>query len=158
MIRATSSIPLICYDLGFGTSRTETESNRMRRCWVRQRRFGAGVVNVIGNPWLSSNEAQRKLRQAGGTVINLFRTLTGISAVAVLGVVVTVGTPQIASAQGAAAAAQSTLPKKNLKDQGEYDIYNEVSKDVLARNFAKALTDLATWTQKYPESEYKDER
>jgi hypothetical protein len=93
-------------------------------------------------------------------VINFFRTLTGIAAVAALGAAVTVGTPEIASAQtqGAAAASQSALPKKNLKDQGEYDIYNEVSKDVLGKNFPKALTDLGTWTQKYPESEYKDER
>ena len=67
-----------------------------------------------------------------------------------------------ANAQGAAPAqgapAQGAPAQKAVKDQGEYDIYNEVTKDMLARNFTKAVTDLDTWKQKYPASDYKDDR
>jgi hypothetical protein len=56
----------------------------------------------------------------------------------------------------ALASAQST-PEKKLKE-GEYDIYNEAVKDINTNNFAKALTDLDTWSQKFPESDYKDDR
>ena len=45
-----------------------------------------------------------------------------------------------------------------MKDQGEYDIYNDVTKDFLAKNFTKAITDLDTWKQKYPASDFKDDR
>lgn len=48
--------------------------------------------------------------------------------------------------------------QKKVKDQGEYDIYNEVIKDIASNNFTKALPDLDTWKQKYPESDYKDDR
>jgi hypothetical protein len=54
------------------------------------------------------------------------------------------------------AGAQST-PEKKLK-QGEYDPYNEVVKDINTNNFTKALTDLEAWSQKFPESDYKDDR
>lgn len=69
-----------------------------------------------------------------------------------------------ARAQAAAPAPQAASPapnapaEKKVKDQGEYDIYNEVTKDMLARNFAKAITDLDTWKQKYPASDFKDDR
>jgi outer membrane protein assembly factor BamD (BamD/ComL family) len=46
-------------------------------------------------------------------------------------------------------------PRKKVKDQGEYDIYNDVTMDMLAKNFAKAITDLDTWKQKYPASDYQ---
>ena len=52
------------------------------------------------------------------------------------------------------AAAQG---EKKLKD-GEYDPYNEVVKDINTNNFSKALTDLDIWKQKFPESDYKDDR
>jgi len=45
-----------------------------------------------------------------------------------------------------------------VKDQGEYDIYNDVTKDMLAKNFAKMITDLDAWKQKYPTSDFKDDR
>lgn len=54
---------------------------------------------------------------------------------------------QVASAQG-----------KKVKDQGEYDLYDASLKDVQANNWAKAATDLETWKQKYPDSEWKDIR
>lgn len=57
---------------------------------------------------------------------------------------------------GAMASAQGT-PEKKLK-QGEYDPYNEVVKDINTTDFTKALTDLDAWSQKFPESDYKDDR
>jgi len=57
----------------------------------------------------------------------------------------------------AAIAAAQTTPEKKLK-QGEYDVYNDVVKDINITNFTKALTDLGAWTQKFPESDYQDER
>ncbi|HEY1217929.1 MAG: hypothetical protein ABSE42_00005 [Bryobacteraceae bacterium] len=63
-----------------------------------------------------------------------------------------------AAAPAQAAPAQNAPVQKTVKDQGEYDIYNDVTKDMLARNFAKAITDLDTWKQKYPASDFKDDR
>jgi hypothetical protein len=56
----------------------------------------------------------------------------------------------------AMAGAQGT-PEKKLK-QGEYDPYNEVVKDINTASFTKALTDLDAWSQRFPDSDYKDER
>jgi hypothetical protein len=75
--------------------------------------------------------------------------------------VVMAGTAQHARAQaagGQTAAAQTAQPQKKVKDQGEYDIYNNVLKDAGAQTWPKLLTDLDTWAQKYPESDYKDDR
>jgi hypothetical protein len=70
------------------------------------------------------------------------------------------GTAQHARAQaaGGQAAAQTAQPQKKVKDQGEYDIYNNVLKDAGGQAWAKLLTDLDTWAQKYPDSDYKDDR
>src|SRR5262249_4917710 len=65
----------------------------------------------------------------------------------VVGVLALAGTAQLASAQA---------PEKKVKDQGEYDIYNQTLKD--ASNPAQQIKDLDTWVQKYPESDYKDDR
>jgi hypothetical protein len=46
--------------------------------------------------------------------------------------------------------------EKKVKDQGEYDIFNQTLKD--ATNPAQQIKDLDTWTQKYPDSDYKDDR
>ena len=97
---------------------------------------------------------------------NFIRTLTGIAAAAALGIVLVAGTAEHASAQSPAAqpAAQAgqtaAPPEKKPKDTGEYDIANAsiVDLDPLKPNYQKALTDLNTWTQKYPESDYKDDR
>src|ERR1039457_906136 len=74
--------------------------------------------------------------------------------------VVLAGTAQHARAQaaGGQAAAQTAQPQKKVKDQGEYDIYNNVLKDAAAQAWPKLLQDLDTWAQKYPESDYKDDR
>ena len=58
----------------------------------------------------------------------------------------------------AAAPAPNAPAQKTVKDQGEFDIYNEVIKDIQTRNFAKTIADLDTWKQKYPASDYKDDR
>jgi outer membrane protein assembly factor BamD (BamD/ComL family) len=58
-----------------------------------------------------------------------------------------------------APAAQAAKPHaKAVKDQAEYELYNTALKDLAANNSAKAITDLETWKQKYPESDYKDDR
>ena len=73
----------------------------------------------------------------------LYRNFVGIAAIAALFTGVTV---RLASAQAA--------PEKKVKDQGEYDIYNQVLKDTDPN---KQIQDLDTWTQKYPESDYKND-
>ncbi|HXA52872.1 MAG TPA: hypothetical protein VNV86_21295, partial [Candidatus Acidoferrum sp.] len=57
---------------------------------------------------------------------------------------------------GTAQLANAQAPEKKVKDQGEYDIFNQTLKD--ASNPAQQIKDLDTWTQKYPESDYKDDR
>jgi hypothetical protein len=81
-----------------------------------------------------------------------------------MGAVILTGAAQLAQAQATAApAAQAPAapapgapPEKKVKDQGEYDIYNQSIKD--QPNPAALLKDLDTWTQKYPETDYKDDR
>jgi len=87
----------------------------------------------------------------------LHKTTKTIAAVAALGAVVWTGIPQQARAQTPAGQPAAQKEKK-YKDNAEYDIYNEVSKDALAKNYAKEITDLDTWKQKYPESDFKDDR
>jgi tetratricopeptide (TPR) repeat protein len=93
--------------------------------------------------------------------------LTGIAAAAALGAVLMVGTTRPASAQAPAAqqAAQPGQPaaqpaEKKPKDTAEYDIANAVFVDInpASPNWQKAITDLNTWVQKYPESDWKNER
>jgi tetratricopeptide (TPR) repeat protein len=99
------------------------------------------------------------------------RTLSGMAAVAALGAIVMTGNarPARAQAQGAQAqpgqaeggqppAGQAPAAQKKYKDQGEYDIYNEVFKDVQTQNWQKAVTDLNTWKQKYPQTDYSADR
>jgi hypothetical protein len=88
------------------------------------------------------------------------KTIIGIVAGAALGVAVLATTAQNVRAQGTAAPQPAgKKPAKAVKDTGEYDIYNEVIKDSTSPNAAKKfLTDLDTWTQKYPETDFKDIR
>jgi hypothetical protein len=86
-----------------------------------------------------------------------------------MGAVILTGTAQLAQAQAPPAQAPPAQappaqappapgapPEKKVKDQGEYDIYNQTLKDVA--NFAALLKDLDTWAQKYPDSDWKDDR
>jgi len=84
-----------------------------------------------------------------------YRTYHRVAAIAVMGAVILTGTAQFARAQQIPSPTQAP-PEKKVKDQGEYDIYNQTLKD--AANPAAQIKDLDTWTQKYPESDYKDDR
>jgi hypothetical protein len=89
------------------------------------------------------------------------KTIIETAVVAALGVVSLTVTAHFARAQAAAPAAQAPAGKKKaVKDTGEYDIYNEVIKDSLANPPApkKFLADLDSWTQKYPATDFKDQR
>ena len=77
----------------------------------------------------------------------LIQTFQRMAAFAAVGALAVTGTVQLANAQA---------PEKKVKDQGEYDLFNQTLKD--ASNPAQQIKDLDTWTQKYPESDYKDDR
>jgi len=47
---------------------------------------------------------------------------------------------------------------KKYQNQAEYQIYDAVTKDIAASDFAKALADLDTWQKNYPASEFRDDR
>ena len=59
-------------------------------------------------------------------------------------------------AQTPPAAGQPAAKQKAVKDQGEFEIYNQAIKD--ASNPQKEIQDLDTWAQKYPDSDFKDDR
>ena len=63
---------------------------------------------------------------------------------------------RMAAAGVVCALAYSAPAQKKVKDQGEYDAYNQAFKD--AADPAKTIADLDSWNQKYPDSEYKDDR
>jgi tetratricopeptide (TPR) repeat protein len=55
-------------------------------------------------------------------------------------------------------AQTAAAPEKKVKDQAEFDIYDAATKDILAKNGTKAIDDLNTWKQKYPDSDFKNDR
>src|SRR5579863_7298103 len=63
---------------------------------------------------------------------------------------------RMAAAGVLCAMALAAPAQKKVKDQGEYDIYNQVIKD--ASDPAKEIAGLDSWNQKYPDSEYRDDR
>jgi hypothetical protein len=48
--------------------------------------------------------------------------------------------------------------QKNYKDPGEYTLFDSVVKDIDGNSFPKAIADLDVWKQKYPDSDFKDDR
>jgi hypothetical protein len=78
------------------------------------------------------------------------RAWSGITTAALAGLLVAAGLVQVAGAQNAPA-------QKNYKP-GEFDIYSAAAKDVVGGNFAQALKDLDTWKQKFPDTDFKNER
>jgi hypothetical protein len=48
--------------------------------------------------------------------------------------------------------------QRQFKTQAEYDAYNDVAKDLAANNPQRAIADLDTWKQKFPDSDFKDDR
>ena len=143
---------MICYDLGFGTWRAEEESNEARLGFKGPVRIvhHAEVASRFSNALLLIQKSMQEVY-----VHTLTRTWQAIAVAAVMGAfVATAGlaqNPPAAPAQGQPAAAA-----KKVKDQGEYDIFNEALKD--AANPQKEIQDLDTWVQKYPESDYKWDR
>jgi len=83
-----------------------------------------------------------------------YKNLMKYAAIAALGTVALTGIARQAHAQAAAAAQ----PETHYKDQMEFDAFNAVTIDITKKDWAKALTDLDTWKQKYPDSWYKDTR
>ena len=81
-----------------------------------------------------------------------FRSLAGVAAVAVLSALAFTAAAPRARAQAQGGQAQ---PQKKVKDQGEYDIFNAVTKEADPK---KKLELLSQWKQKYPESDYKEDR
>jgi hypothetical protein len=57
----------------------------------------------------------------------------------------------------AALCSVTAAAEKQLK-QGESEVYNDVVKDLEATNFAKAMLDLDAWRQRYPDSDFMNER
>ena len=56
----------------------------------------------------------------------------------------------------AAILSQAQSGPKKVKDNGEYELYGNAVKD--AADPAKAIEDLDLWAQKYPDSDFKDDR
>lgn len=65
----------------------------------------------------------------------------------------------LVAALTAAVAPQPALgqapPQKKVKDQGEYDLYNHA---VTEKDASKKLQYLNQWTEKYPDTDFKEER
>ena len=72
-------------------------------------------------------------------------------------------TPWIGGALAAAlwlslAAPSAFAQEKKVKDQGEYTLSDTAFKSIQAGNWAKAVPDLEAWKEKYPESDWKQDR
>jgi hypothetical protein len=86
------------------------------------------------------------------------------SKMAIVGAAVLLAGSQIvfAAPQDAAAKPQDAPAgkQKAVKDNQEYDIYNDVIKDANPQkpDYKKLMTDLDTWKSKYPTTDYQDER
>lgn len=56
------------------------------------------------------------------------------------------------------AAPSAHAQEKKYKDANEYPMMDAATKDMGASNWAKAVTDLNAWKDKYPESDWKQDR
>jgi TolA-binding protein len=96
---------------------------------------------------------------AGGDVYKMIANVKGMAVIAALGALLYMGTAHRAYAQQAQAAAQAQAgpaqPQKKVKDQGEYDLYNNVVKET---DPAKKLQYLNQWVEKYPETDFQEEQ
>lgn len=57
-----------------------------------------------------------------------------------------------------ASAPSAAAQEKKVKNQEEYALYDAAVKSMGAQNWTKALTDLQAWKEKFPESDWKDDR
>jgi hypothetical protein len=48
--------------------------------------------------------------------------------------------------------------QKQVKDAGEYKLYDAVAKDFAAKDYSKIIPDLDAWKRAYPDSDYKIDR
>ncbi len=83
----------------------------------------------------------------------MIATLKGMAVIAALGALLFTGTAHRAFAQ--AAQGGQAQPQKKVKDQGEYDLYNNVVKET---DPAKKLQYLNQWVEKYPETDFQEEQ
>jgi tetratricopeptide (TPR) repeat protein len=88
-------------------------------------------------------------------VQQFLRRLTGITAIALAGVVLGLAQTTSQPAQGGKAADKPAEKKKNYKDQQEYTLYDSVTKEADAN---KKLALLNTWKEKYADSDFKMDR
>src|SRR5581483_11648198 len=132
--RVSSSIALICYDLGFGNF--PAISGVLRCCATAVvRLYSACVqrraVQVAGVCETANNRL--KAEWAGSKVQKYMNTNVGRAAVAALSLVaLTTTNAQLAGGQaaaGPAAEAAAGNKQKQVQDQAEYYIYNDVIKD-----------------------------
>ncbi|HXM40025.1 MAG TPA: hypothetical protein VN924_02170 [Bryobacteraceae bacterium] len=89
---------------------------------------------------------------------HFLRRLTGITAIAMAGVMVGLAQnsqPAQTSQPAQAAPAAPAEKKKNYKDQQEYTLYDSATKEA---DPTKKLALLGTWKEKYPDSDFKLER
>src|SRR5262249_4020235 len=87
-----------------------------------------------------ARELKERLGIGETQVFNRFaKALLGVTVLTVMGI----------------GAVLAQTPAKQVKDQGEYDLFTEVGKTTDAQ---KRLTLLNTWTQKYPDTAFKEER
>ena len=56
------------------------------------------------------------------------------------------------------AFAQDKPAEKKYQNAAEYEAFNAVIKDVTAKDFNKAIQDLQTWKDKYPTTDYSEDR
>lgn len=77
-----------------------------------------------------------------------WKTLTGITLVAGFGALTLV-------TAGSALAQEAAKPAKKVKDQAEWELFDGVTKATEPNAKLKLLT---TWKEKYPDSDYKDDR
>jgi hypothetical protein len=61
----------------------------------------------------------------------------------------------VTAAAAMVSAALGQAPQKKVKDQAEYDLYTNATKETDA---TKRLVFLNTWQEKYPDSDFKEER
>lgn len=86
---------------------------------------------------------------------HFLRRLSGITAIALAGVILGSAQTSQPAPSGQAAPAAPTVKKKTYKDQQEYTLFDSVTKETDAN---KKLTLLNTWKEKYPDSDFKMDR
>jgi len=85
----------------------------------------------------------------------LLKKLTGIAGIALVGVMSGFAQQQQTTSQASGGQSAPAQKQKQVKDKGEYDLYTAVTKET---DLNKRLTLLNQWKEKYPETDFKQER